>query len=259
MFAVAGCGNCHTDAKHGGALLAGGRALKTGFGVFYTPNISSDPHHGIGAWSDRDFVRALRQGISPAGRPYYPAFPYTAYTLMTDSDMLAIKAYIMSLPPQPATDRPHVLRFPYDQRWLLPLWQVLFLRQGPLQSNPERTDAWNRGAYLVRAVGHCAECHSPRNFLGALDGDRHFAGVIRGPAGFSAPDITPDPAALGSWSETAIARFLKDGMMPDGDLAGGEMAVMIKGTAQLDDADRHAIAIFLKDVPPFPPPKPDAP
>jgi len=260
LFAVAGCATCHTDTAHHGAPLAGGRALKTGFGTFYTPNISSDPQHGIGKWSDADFLNALRHGVAPSGARYYPAFPYPSYTLMTDGDVLAIKAYIMSLPPQPAPDRPHDLGFPFNQRWLLPAWQILYLREGPYRPRPDRSAAWNRGAYLARAIGHCTECHTPRTALGATISDARYGGTIGGPSGLNAPDITPDPAALGPWSEDDIARFLQNGMTPDGDFAGGAMALVVKGTSRLSDADRHAIAIYLKSVPPLPlPARPTSP
>jgi mono/diheme cytochrome c family protein len=253
IFALAGCGNCHTDRKRAGAPLAGGREIITRFGTFVTPNISSDPRFGIGGWSDADFLRALRQGVSPGGGDYYPAFPYTSYTLMTDRDILDVKAYLLSLPPRTAPEQPHRLRFPYNLRALLLPWRMLFFREGPYRPDPDRTTEWNRGAYLARAVGHCGQCHTPQNFLGAPDDSRRYGGVADGPDGMKAPDITPDPKALGDWSLADMIEFLKSGLTPDGDVAGGAMAEILKGAATLTDADRRALAIYLKSVPPLPP------
>lgn len=253
LFAAAGCANCHTDRPHRGAPLAGGRALETAFGTFYTPNISPDPRFGIGSWSDGDFLRALRQGIAPDGHDYYPAFPYDAFTQLSDDDILAIKRYIFSLPSRPVPDRSHALRFPFDLRAGIKLWKILYLRQGPLTPQPDESKEWNRGAYLVRAVAHCGECHTPRNWLGALDSKRRFAGTAAGPDGMKVPDITPDPQALGRWSIDDIASYLDDGITPSGDSAGGAMAEVIGGTGALGLADRRAIAVYMKAQAPIPP------
>jgi mono/diheme cytochrome c family protein len=253
LFAAAGCGNCHTDHAHKGALLAGGRALQTQFGTFYTPNISSDPEFGIGRWSDGDFIRALRRGVSPRGTDYYPSFPYPAFTELTDADILAIKRYIFSLPPQRTADRGHALRFPYSIRTGIKLWKILYLREGPIGANADETKEWNRGAYLVRAVVHCGECHTPRDFLGGLESNRRFAGANMAIDGAKAPDITPDPGAIGRWSVDDLASYLEDGMKPSGDIAGGAMAEVIRGTSALSPQDRHAIAVYIKSQAPIPP------
>jgi mono/diheme cytochrome c family protein len=249
LFTAADCASCHTDKKNGGAPLGGGRALKTTFGTFFTPNISADPEHGIGGWSDEQFIKAFRKGVSPDGRDYYPAFPYTSFTGMTDRDLLDIKAYIFSQPAVPTVNRPHDLRFPYNIRWALMPWKILYFREGPFMGDPSRSMEWNRGAYLVKAVAHCGECHSPRNALGAVDKGRRLAGAWGGADGMNPPNITQHPNALGKWSTSDIESLLKDGITPDGDFVGSGMADVVANTGKLSDVDRHAIAVFLKALP----------
>ena len=254
LFKAAGCAVCHTDSDHTGPALGGGRALKTPYGTFYTPNISPDVQYGIGGWSDADFLKALRKGISPSGDDYYPAFPYTAFTKLSDDDILAIKAYIFTQAPVPQASRPHDLSFPFSLRLTLIPWKILYFREGVFQGDAKRPIEWNRGAYLVNAVAHCGDCHTPRNALGAQIKSRRFAGVINGPDGLNAPDITPDPAALGSWSTEDIETLLKDGLTPNGDFVGRGMRDVVADMGVLSDADRHAIAVYLKALPPEPPP-----
>jgi len=249
LFSAADCASCHTDSKNGGAPLGGGRALKTPFGTFFTPNISADREHGIGGWSDEQFIRAFRKGVSPDGRDYYPAFPYTSFTGMTDRDLLDIKAYIFSQPAVPTANRPHDLSFPYNIRWALLPWKILYFREGPFMGDASRSMEWNRGAYLVKAVAHCGECHSPRNALGAIEKSRRLAGAWNGPDGMNPPNITQHPNALGKWSTSDIESLLKDGITPDGDFVGSGMKDVVANTAKLTDADRHAIATFLKALP----------
>ncbi len=252
LFYAAGCDNCHT--RKDGPPLAGGVVLKSPFGDFVTPNITPDPEHGIGRWSDADFVRALREGVAPDGSHYYPAFPYTTYTRMTDEDMLAIKRWIFeAVEPVAQSAPPHALRFPFDQRWALALWKLLFFDPGVFRPDPSKSEAWNRGAYLVEAVGHCGECHTPRNAFGALDRDRWMAGTTEGPDGDTVPNITPDEATgLGTWSESDIAYLLETGILPDGDVVGGSMSPVVdEGTDRLSADDRRAIAVYLKSLPPL--------
>lgn len=255
LFAAGGCANCHTDGENKGPLLGGGGPIKTPFGTFYAPNISSDRAHGIGAWSDDAFIRALRDGVSPEGRHYYPAFPYTSYTNLTDEDMLAIKAHIMSLPPVAAESRPHDLGFPFNIRLGMVFWKALFLRRGPMAPDPSRTEEWNRGRYLADGLVHCAECHTPRNRLGALDRDRWMAGNDKGegPDGLAIPNITPHPGSgIGDWTVEDIARSLEDGILPDGDSFGSLMAEVVEnGTSELSPADRRAIAVYIKSLEPL--------
>ena len=259
LFGAADCASCHTDAKNGGAPLGGGKALKTAFGTFFTPNISPDRDHGIGGWTDAQFLKAFRKGVSPDGRDYYPAFPYTAFTGMTDRDLLDIKAYIFTQQAVPTVDKPHDLHFPFNLRWGLMPWKILYFREGPFMGDPSRSMEWNRGAYLAKAVAHCGECHSPRNALGAIEKSRRFAGAWNGPDGMNAPNITQHPDALGKWSTSDIEALLKDGITPDGDFVGSGMADVVLSTAKLTDADRHAVAAFLKALPAKDPtPKPAA-
>lgn len=247
LFAAAGCAGCHTDVKNQGALLAGGRPLETPFGVFYSPNITPDPETGIGGWSDEDFVRALREGVSPDGDHLYPAFPYTSYTRMTEEDIRALKAYIFSLPPVRQENRPHDLDFPYGWRSLLGLWKMLNFEPRAFTPDPARSESWNRGAYLVEAVAHCGECHTPRDALGGLDRERWLAGTVDGPDGDKVPNITPhEETGIGSWSASQITGALRTGLLPDGDVVGSGMGEVVENsTSRLTDEDRAAIAEYL--------------
>lgn len=247
---AAGCANCHTDTASGGRVYAGGVALKTPFGTFYTPNITPDPETGIGRWSDRQFLRALREGVAPDGANYFPVFPYPSFTLITDADALAIKAYLFSLPAVRQANRPHDIAFPVSWRFLQSGWKLLFFREGPFRPTPGRSAEYNRGAYLVTALGHCGECHTPRNWLGAPDPDRFLAGTPDGPDGKKVPNITQDrKTGIGDWSEDDIVGLLTDGHTPDSDFVGGLMGEVVKDTARLTEEDRRAIARFLKSVP----------
>ncbi|MDH3472800.1 MAG: cytochrome c [Rhodospirillales bacterium] len=253
ILRAAGCVACHSRSKEEEAFLAGGPALKTPFGTFYAPNITPDPEHGIGAWSEGDFRRALRHGQAPDGAAYYPAFPYPAYSGMTDSDVGDLWAYLRTVPPGPRADRPHELGFPFDLRVLNRVWQWLYFAPRRFAPDPERDEAWNRGAYLVRHLGHCAECHSPRGWLGALDPARELAGNPEGPDGKKVPNITPHREyGIGGWSETDLAFFFKTGFLPDGDVAGGAMEDVIReSTSKLTDQDRTALAAYLMALPPL--------
>ncbi|MGD9743340.1 MAG: cytochrome c [Dongiaceae bacterium] len=258
LFAAAGCGYCHTDTKNGGAPLAGGRALDTPFGRFYTPNISADPTSGIGGWSDQEFLQALRQGIAPDGSYYYPAFPFTSYTHATDQDLLDIKAYIFSMPVAAAENRPHELSFPFGWRALLAVWRLLNFEPAGFATDASKSEAWNRGGYLVQALGHCQECHTPRGMLGGLDEDAAFSGTKEGPDGDTVPNITPDPdTGIGGWDRDQVARVLRDGALPDFDYVGGTMAEVVRNsTSRLTPEDRDAIAEYLLALPAIP--NPDA-
>ncbi len=248
LFHIGGCTNCHTAT--GGPLLAGGDPLRTPFGTFYAPNITPDPQTGIGGWSTADFVRAMREGRSPKGEPYYPAFPYTSYALMSEEDLAALKAYLDTIPPVRQASRPHELPFPFNIRWGLRLWQWAFHDPKPFTPDPGRSEAWNRGAYLVLGPGHCGECHTPRTWYGVLDHRRAFTG---GQLGHQViPAITRDPQrGIGRWSAQDLRAFLSIGIKPDGDFVGGEMAKVVRnGTAKLPEADREAIVEFLLSLAP---------
>ncbi|HMA13460.1 MAG: c-type cytochrome [Bacteroidota bacterium] len=251
IFSAAGCLGCHTDAKGGGEPLAGGRALATPFGTFHTPNITPDPDTGIGAWREDDLRNALRHGTSPDGDPYYPAFPYTSYAGMTDADIADLYAYLMAQPPVRRENRPHDLDFPYSLRFTLGAWQWLYHEAEVFEPDPSKDAAWNRGAYLVRHLAHCGECHSPRGWLGAVDREQALAGNPQGPDGGRVPNLTPGTGGLADWSDSDIAYALKTGMTPEGDFLADSMGEVIEhGTSRLSDSDLAAIAKYIKDLPP---------
>jgi len=253
LATAAGCADCHTDAKNGGRPYAGGRALMTPFGTFYAPNITPDPVTGIGRWSDAQFLNALRRGVRPDGSNYFPVFPYPSFANITDDDVWAIKAYLFAQPAVRHANRPHDMGFPFSSRFLQNAWKLLFFSPGPFRPAPERSEAYNRGAYLVTALAHCGECHTPRNWFGAMEPSRFLAGTPHGPDGKAVPNITSDPTAgIGKWSDDDIVTLLKDGQTPDFDFVGGAMAEIVRNTARLTDADRRAIAVFLHSVPAVP-------
>jgi mono/diheme cytochrome c family protein len=265
LFNIGGCTSCHTVKD--GPPLAGGDPIRTEFGTFYAPNLTPDREHGIGGWSEADFIRAMREGRSPDGAPYYPSLPYTSYTKMTDEDLRALKAYLDTVPPSAQPSRPHELKFPYNQRWGMRLWQAAYFEPERFAPDPSKGEAWNRGAYLVEGPGHCNECHTPRNFAGVLQHERAFAGApaparsegapgADGAAkpqgsGGGVPNISGDKdKGLGNWSEQDIVNSLSIGMLPDGDFIGGEMAKVVNnGTSKLPPEDLAAIATYLKSLP----------
>jgi len=249
-----GCISCHTADRPDATPLAGGRAIRTAFGTFYTPNLTPDPETGLGGWTDADFERALRGGVRPDNSYYYPAFPYPSYTGLTDSDVADIAAYLRSLAPVRQATPKHELPWYLSQRLVMYVWNLLNFTPGRFTPDPARDAAWNRGAYLVRHVGHCGECHTPRNALGGLDHARELAGNPAGPEGKSVPDITQNPeAGIGRWSAEDIVFMLETGLLPDGDFAGSTMSDVIKdSTGKLTVADRQAIAAYLKSLKPAP-------
>ena len=216
-------------------------ALKSPFGTFYPPNISSDPTDGIGGWSEAQFITAMTKGTSPQGEHLYPAFPYTSYQHITYNDLRDLFAYLKTLPAVKGRAPPHALSFPFNIRRLIGGWKLLYLDGLPFQPDPAQSDEWNRGAYLVNGPGHCAECHSPRNFLGGIVASERFAGGP-GPDGKGwVPNITQK--ALAKWSVEDIAYLLESGFTPDGDSVGSTMGEVVKNTSQLSDGrpqgDRH--------------------
>jgi mono/diheme cytochrome c family protein len=251
LFAAADCGACHTDIKDRGAPLAGGRPIITPFGTFYAPNITPDPVNGIGQWSLADFRRALREGKGRDGEYLYPVFPFTSFTGMSDRDIADLYAYLMAQKPNPTPNKPDKIKFPFEFRSLLFVWRLLYFKKGPLAPIPGQSAAWNRGRYLAEAVVHCQECHTPRNVLGGLEPSHAYAGNPDGPDKLHTPNITPDNGTgIGQWSLADIETVLKTGETPDFDTVGGQMGEVVKGTALLTDSDRHAIAVYLKSLPP---------
>jgi mono/diheme cytochrome c family protein len=252
LFSAADCGACHTNVKAKGPMLAGGRPLKTPFGTFYTPNITPDPQTGIGRWSDADFTLALRRGVSPGNDHYFPVFPYGSFTKMTDQDILDLKAYIFSLPPVSQANREHDIDFPFGWRFSVWFWKQLNFTEGPMVPDAARSPEWNRGAYLVEALAHCGECHTPRGWFGGLETSLAMSGTTDGPEGQKVPNITPDKdTGIGSWSPKDVVRVLRTGQLPDGDFVGSVMGEVVNGTSKLTDADRQAIAVYLQSLPPI--------
>lgn len=230
---VAGCGACHT-AK-GGAPFAGGWPIETKFGIFYGSNLTPDPDAGIGRWSGEDFARALRRGRSPEGRPYPPAFPYTSFSGLSDQDIADLWAYLRTIPADPTPDRPHEARAIATGRLPLTVWRWLSFRPAKV--------AEDRGTYLVEAVAHCGECHTPRDGLGRVRKGRAMAGNGDPPA--PAPNVTPGALV---WTVEDWTGFFETGMLPDGDAVGGEMARVVRATARLPEADRRAMAAVMVAV-----------
>jgi mono/diheme cytochrome c family protein len=245
LVRAGGCSSCHT--MPGGPPLAGGRALATPFGTFYSPNITPDRETGIGTWSDADFVRALRKGVRPDGANYFPVFPYPSFTGISDADAVAIKAYLFSSAPVRRPNRPHDVAFPFSLRFLQSGWKLFFFTKGPFRESPQSDPAVNRGAYLVTALAHCGECHTPRNPLGAMRRSLWLAGTFDGPDGQIVPNITPDgKTGIGEWEENDIIELLKTGATPEETKVTGSMRdVVADGTKYLTNADRAAIASYL--------------
>jgi mono/diheme cytochrome c family protein len=248
LAAAAGCETCHTDKQHNGRRYAGGRALATGFGTLLAPNITPDPTTGIGRWGFADFARAMRWGIAPDDTHLLPAFPFPFYSRLTEEDLRDLKAFLDALP---AVMRPNGTSRLAPFAPLRGAFAVLATPfPGPFRPDPAKDAVWNRGAYLVAAIGRCSQCHTPHSWLGAPGADNFLAGApVRG--GGWAPNITPDrETGIGKWSEADIETLLSDGQKPDFDFVGGAMAEIVGNTAHLDDADRRAIAVYLRSLPP---------
>jgi mono/diheme cytochrome c family protein len=259
LVTVGGCANCHTRS------FGGGYRLSTPFGDFITPNLTPDDAMGIGRWTLTDFRRALRLGVSPNGSPYYPAFPYTSFTKMSDSDMDAVFLYLRSLPPVKRQNKPNRLKFPFEMRWLLYFWQELFFKSatqanfdinlkdriGPFIPAPNQSISWNRGAYLTEALLHCSECHTPRGRFGERRADLWMAGSDLQFEGRSPPNLTPEATTgLASWTQEDWNRFLTSGFTPEFSSVGSEMALVVRDTAALADSDRAAVIEYLMSLKP---------
>jgi mono/diheme cytochrome c family protein len=256
VFHAAGCASCHHAPGATGQdrlILAGGQRFASDFGTFVAPNISPHPSAGIGAWSVADLGNALLAGVSPDGRHYYPAFPYTAYTRMTPGEVADLHAFLMTLPPDATPSQPQAIGLPFSIRRGVGLWKRLYLDPAPVIAAPvlagPLTEAETRGRHLVEALGHCGECHTPRDRLGGLDRSRWLAGAPNPSGPGRIPNITP--AAL-AWSEAEIAAYLETGFTPDFDVVGGHMAAVVENFARLTPEDRAAVAAYLKRVPPVP-------
>jgi mono/diheme cytochrome c family protein len=255
MFYAGGCASCHMSPNQDDKTkLGGGRPLKSPFGTFYAPNISSDAKDGIGGWNEANFVTAMWKGTSPDGKHYYPAFPYTSYQRMQLNDVRDLFAYLKTLPAVSGKVRDHDLPIHIRFRRLLGGWKWLYLDGERFTPDPNRPSNWNRGAYLVNGPGHCAECHSPRNMLGAVIESQRFAGGPDPEGGDgSVPNITQ--AGIKDYSEKDIAKILTTGDLPNGDSVGGQMGKLVGNISQIPEADRAAMATYIKTLPPVEGPK----
>jgi mono/diheme cytochrome c family protein len=241
------CAACHTAP--GGKPFAGGRAFKLPFGTIYSTNITPDQETGIGRWSDAEFVRALHRGIGRSGEDLYPAFPYTAYTLLSTDDVLAIRAYLSSLGPVPSRNTDNTLVFPFNQRYVLRAWKLLFMPPGRWTPSSNHDAVWNRGSYLAEALAHCGDCHTPRNLLFATKRGRKYAEAIVD--GWKAYNITSDnETGIGAWSDEDVERYLSSGHANARSSAGGGMAEAIDlSLRHLSYEDIAALTRYLKTVP----------
>jgi len=251
MFLIGGCASCHaTPGQDDKTKLGGGLGIKSPFGTFYAPNISSDPNDGIGKWTEANFVTAMTKGTSPEGEHLYPAFPYTSYQRMRLDDVRDLYAYLRTLPAVQTPSQPHDLAFPFTVRRGLGLWQLLYVDGKALAPDSSKDAVWNRGAYLVEGPGHCAECHSPRNLIGGIDADRRFAGGPDPTGKGWIPNITPSPDGIPNYAVKDIAYLLESRFTPDFDSVGSSMADVVKNTSKLSAEDRLAIATYIKSLPP---------
>ena len=248
VFWAAGCASCHAapdamgDAK---LILSGGQSFPSDFGTFFAPNISSDPTEGIGSWSALDLANAMTKGVSPDGQHYYPVFPYTSYNKANLQDVVDLRAFMATLPASTTPSQPQDVGFPFNIRRVLGGWKFLFMSDKWVVQTASNPVA-ERGRYLVEALGHCGECHTPRNLLGGMERDRWLAGgpVPGGKGNF--PNLTP--AAL-TWSQEDLSYYFETGFTPDFDSAGGHMALVIENLAKATPNDRAAIADYLQIVP----------
>jgi mono/diheme cytochrome c family protein len=244
---AADCLVCHT-AKDG-APFAGGRAFVLPFGIIYSTNITPDNDTGIGRYSDTNFLDTMHKGLGRGNVKLYPAMPYASYTYMSDADALAIKAYLFSLKPLHAPAPQNTLGFPFNQRGLMSLWSAFFNPDRRYQPNVNQSPEWNRGAYLVEAMAHCGECHTPRNLAFALNNRRKFAGAVQ--AGWRAYNITPDHASgVGSWSDADLAHYISGGHADGRGTAAGPMGEAVdESLSYLKPSDVAAIVTYLRTVP----------
>ncbi len=254
LVTAGNCASCHT--VRGGEFMAGGLPFQTPFGTMYSTNLTPDHDTGIGSWSDREFLNSMRFGVRPNGEHLYPAFPYTAFTKVVDEDMAAMYAYLQSIPAVKQTAPANNLVFPFNVRALLPLWKFLYLDADEFQYNSNESEQWNRGAYLVEALGHCSACHSPRNALGAeksalaMSGGEYLDEVDEGKyVPWSAPNLTGSDQALNLWSHQDIADYLKTARNDFIESFGPMNEVIMNSTRHLSESDISSMAVYLKSLP----------
>ncbi|KRE85816.1 alcohol dehydrogenase [Rhodanobacter sp. Soil772] len=255
LATVGDCAACHTARD--GQRYAGGRSLGTPFGDVPAPNITPDPETGIGQWSFDDFWRALHEGKGRQGELLYPVFSYTSFTKVTREDALAIFAYLKSLPPVQRPDTALGLEFPYNVRSSLVAWRALYFKPGEYRPDPAKSEAWNRGAYLVQGLGHCNECHTTRDSLGGIEQDRHLTGGQIPQLDWYAPDLSTQPGGgLDGWSVQDIVDLLKTGQSGKGSAFGPMADVVRLSTQHMTEPDLQAVAVYLQSLPPRAQPAP---
>lgn len=243
------CMSCHT--ARGGLAYAGGRGIDTPFGTVFSSNLTPDEKTGIGGWSPAHFWRAMHNGRAQDGRLLYPAFPYPNYTQVSREDSDALFAYLRSLPAVEQARPPHALRFPYNSQAALAVWRALYFKPGVYEADKQRSAEWNRGAYLVRGLGHCAACHTARNALGASSESLDLAGGLIPMQNWYAPSLSsPHEAGVGEWDRQHIVALLKTGVSPSASATGPMAEVVLRSTQYLSDADLAAVAQFLKELAP---------
>lgn len=255
---AADCYACHTAP--GGAPWAGGLPIETPFGTIYATNISPDKEHGIGEWTRAEFHRAMRDGVGKHGAPLYPAMPYVSYRKMTPADVDAVYAYLMSREPMPVADKTNELTFPFNMRRLLRFWNLLNLPGDTFQARDDRSEQWNRGHYVVDALGHCGECHTPRNAMMGMKDSAYLQGAVL--EGMEAPDITREGLLRMGFDAPSLAHFMQTGVSAQGGMTGDMFEVVHFSTQYMRQEDLDAMAAYLFDVDDIaaaegPPPQPE--
>jgi mono/diheme cytochrome c family protein len=244
---LSGCITCHTSP--GSETLSGGAGLASRFGTFYAPNITPDPTAGIGDWNFAQFVRAVRQGISPDGDPYYPAFPYEFYATLTDQDMADLWSALQATPPVAKDSQDHAVGLPFNIRAGLRPWRTFFERPVEYVADPARSMEWNRGRYLVWGPAHCAACHAPRNIVGALPAVEVLSGDPQMQDGGTSPPLTARELTARGYTKERLVAALRTGISPDGDVFGGSMAEVVHGsTKYLLEQHLEDMAVYLLDL-----------
>jgi len=254
-LALAGnCASCHTTEN--GEFMAGGLPFETPFGKIYSTNITPDSGTGIGNWTGGQFLDSMRRGVRPNGEHLYPVFPYTAFTKITNEDVAALFAYLKSIPAIRQETKENEVSFPFNQRWLMSVWKMVYFDERVYETDKSKSAEWNRGAYLVNALAHCSACHSPRNLLGAENSDMAMTGGVffdKVPSGsvrpWSSPNLTSAPSGLGLWVHEEVTAYLRTGRNSFVETFGPMNEVIMNSTRNLNDGDVNAMVVYLKSLP----------